>query len=132
MEKVVIDAQALFYLQKTNIPEKLNKLREDIINGKIIAIIPSIAICELLWKIRKTGGKVIEKFQQIYENWKNSPNIIIDNLNNEILELMLKNNENIELHDEIIAMTCKKNGTLIIYSKDEIFQKIWQLKLIKW
>jgi predicted nucleic acid-binding protein len=132
METVVIDAQALFYLQKTEIPKLLNELRQDIMEGKIRAIIPTIAISELLWKVRRTGDIYFQKLRISVENWKKSPNIIIDSFDNKIIDLMLQNKESYELHDEIIAMTCLKYDTSIIYTKDPKFEDIWHLELRKW
>ena len=45
---------------------------------------------------------------------------------------MLKNVKSHELHDEIIAMTCKKHDTAIIYSKDKRFKEIFNLQLKSW
>jgi len=50
----------------------------------------------------------------------------------DIIKLMLQNKESHELHDEIIAMTCKKYETNIIYSTDKKFKEIFNLKLISW
>ena len=61
-----------------------------------------------------------------------SENVIIDNFDLETLKMMLKNSESHELHDEIIAMTCKKYDTDIIYSKDKKFEEIFHLKLRSW
>ncbi len=47
---VVLDAIALFYLQKKDPPEVLKNLQQDIISRKINVIIPTIAISEILWK----------------------------------------------------------------------------------
>ena len=59
-------------------------------------------------------------------------NIIIDDFNLEIIKLMLNNAESHELHDEIIAMTCKRHNTDIIYSKDNNFKEIFNLQLRSW
>ena len=130
LEKVVVDAQALFYLQKSKIPQKLDDLRNQILEGKIVAIIPTIAIAELLWKMRK--WKKLKVFNQAFNNWKEASNIIIDSFDLKILENMTQNETNYELHDEIIAMTCQKHGTKTIYAKDNIFKDIFGLKLVKW
>ncbi len=45
---------------------------------------------------------------------------------------MLKNSESHELHDEIIAMTCKKYDTDIIYATDKKFEEIFHLTLRSW
>ena len=132
METVIIDAQALFYLQRTEIPKSLDNLRQYIMEGKIRAIIPTIAISELLWKIRRSDEAYLQKLQQAVENWKRSPNIIIDSFDTPIVDMMLQNRDSYEIHDEIIAMTCRKYNTSIIYTKDQKFKDIWHLTLRKW
>ncbi len=131
-EKVVIDAQVLFYFHYDykKIPLMLQKLKKKVIDGEITAIIPTIAISELLWKIRKVGK--IEAVKKAIERWEKSENVIIDNFDIEIIKLMLKNVESHELHDEIIALTCIKHNTNIIYSTDKKFNEIFKLQLRSW
>ena len=54
VEKAVIDAQVLFYFHYNykKIPMMLKELKQQVINGEITVIIPTIAISELLWKMR--------------------------------------------------------------------------------
>jgi predicted nucleic acid-binding protein len=130
METVIIDAQALFYLQKKKIPPILEELRTKLIEGKIKAIIPTIAIAELLWKMHR-WGKLVE-FKKAYEIWKQSQNIIIDSFDEKIIDLMSQNEISEELHDEIIAMTCHKYNTKIIYANDQNFEENYKLTLRKW
>ncbi len=130
MDKVVIDAQALFYLQRKTIPPILKDLRQAILDGRVVVIIPTIAIAELLWKMRKWGR--VEEFQKALQTWKDSPNITIDGFDVEIVEKMIENPINTELHNEIIAMTCKKYKTRVIYSKDQAFETNFGLVLRKW
>lgn len=131
-EKAVIDAQVLFYFhyeyQKT--PLILQQLKRKVIEGGITVIIPTIAIAELFWKMRKAGK--INVFKKALNRWKSSENIIIDDFDLEIIQLMLKNAESHELHDEIIAMTCKKYNMDIIYSNDKKFEEIFNLQLRSW
>ncbi len=131
-EKVVIDAQVLFYFHYDykKIPLMLQKLKKKVIDGEITAIIPTIAISELLWKMRKVGK--IEAVKKAIERWEKSENVIIDNFDIEIIKLMLKNVESHELHDEIIALTCIKHNTNIIYSTDKKFNEIFKLQLRSW
>ena len=131
-EKVVIDAQVLFYFHYDykKIPLLLQELKKKVIDGQITAIIPTIAISELLWKMRKAGK--IEAVKKAINRWEKSENVIIDDFNLEIIKLMLKNVESHELHDEIIAMTCKKHNTNIIYSSDKKFKEIFNLQLRSW
>jgi predicted nucleic acid-binding protein len=130
MEKVVLDAQALFELQKTILPPILEDLRKKIISEEIQVIIPTIAISELLWKMRKWGK--LNEFQKAYSIWKQSSNIIIDSFDEKVIDLMVKNASSFELHDEIIAMTCLKYKTNIIYGKDWNFDANFKLILKKW
>ncbi len=131
-EKVVIDAQVLFYFHYDyqKIPSILQQLKKKVINGEITVILPTIAIAELLWKMRKAGK--ISAFKEALNRWENSENVIIDGFSIEIIKLMLKNTKSHELHDEIIAMTCKKYDTDIIYSKDKKFKEIFNLQLRSW
>ena len=131
-EKAVIDTQVLFYFHYTysKVPKLLQTLKQNVIEGKITIIIPIIAISELLWKMRKIGK--IDAVKEAIKRWEVSENIIIDNFDLEILKLMLENNQSHELHDEIIAMTCKKYGTKIIYSTDIKFKEIFKLNLKSW
>lgn len=131
-EKVVIDAQVLFYFHYDyqKIPLILQQLKKKVISGDITVIVPTIAIVELLWKMRKAGK--ISVFKEALNRWEKSENIIIDDINLEIIQLMLKNAESHELHDEIIAMTCKKHDTDIIYSKDKKFKELFNLQLRSW
>jgi predicted nucleic acid-binding protein len=131
-EKVVIDAQVLFYFHYNyeKIPTILQELKKDVIEGKKIAIIPTIAIVGLLWKMRRAGK--INQVRTAIKRWEKAVNVIIDNFDMDIIKLMLKNGESHELHDEIIAMTCKKHNTEIIYSTDEKFEEIFGLKLASW
>jgi len=131
-EKAVIDAQVLFYFHYDykKIPLLLQELKKKVINGEITVIIPTIAISELLWKIRKVGK--IDTVKRAIERWESSENVIIDNFDIEIIQLMLQNIESHELHDEIIAMTCKKYNTTIIYSTDKKFETIFKLHLRSW
>lgn len=131
-EKVVIDAQVLFYFHYDyqKIPSKLQQLKKKVIEGEITVIIPTIAIVELLWKMRK--AKKTSAFKEALSRWEKSENVIIDDFNLESIKLMLKNTKSHELHDEIIVMTCKKHETDIIYSKDEKFKDIFHLQLRSW
>jgi len=131
-EKAVIDAQVLFYFHYNykKVPLLLQELKRNVVNGNITAIIPTIAISELLWKMRKIGK--IKAVRKAIERWENSENVIIDKFDIEIVRLMLENDESYELHDEIIAMTCKKYKTDIIYSTDKRFEEVYKLKLRSW
>ncbi len=129
---VVLDAVALFYLQKKDPPKVLKNLQQEIINRKIIVVIPTIAISEILWKLRKEGKEALKILQGDYVRWKMSPNIIIDSFDTEILERMIELKNSYELHDEIIAMTCIKYKTKIIYTKDSKFKDFWGLDPISW
>jgi predicted nucleic acid-binding protein len=131
-EKAVIDAQVLFYFHYDykKVPLMLQELKKKVIEGEITVIIPTIVISELLRKMRKKGK--VEAVKRAIERWEKSENVIIDDFNIEIIKLMLKNIESHELHDEIIAMTCKKYNTSIIYSTDKKFEEIFKLKLRSW
>jgi predicted nucleic acid-binding protein len=130
MESVVLDAQALFYLQKIEIPPNLSELREKIIRGNIRVIIPTIVIAELLWKMRHWGR--LQEFNSAFITWKETSNIIIDSFDIKILEIMRQNADSKELHDEIIASTCKKYKTDVIYTKDDNFRKNYGLRIMNW
>ena len=131
-EKAVIDAQVVFYFHYNykKVPLLIQELKKNVINGNVTAIIPTIAISELLWKMRKVGK--IKAVRKAIERWENSENVIIDKFDIEIVRLMLENDESYELHDEIIAMTCKKYNTDIIYSTDKRFEEVYKLKLRSW
>ncbi len=131
-EKAIIDAQVLFYFHYDykKVPLILQELKKKVIDGEITVIIPTIAISELVWKLRKTGK--IEAVKKAIERWEKSENVIIADFDIEIIKLMLNNIESHELHDEIIAMTCKKYNTSIIYSTDKKFEEIFKLKLRSW
>ncbi|MHA1274899.1 MAG: type II toxin-antitoxin system VapC family toxin [Promethearchaeota archaeon] len=131
-EKAVIDAQVLFYFHYDyeKVPLKLKELKKKVIEGNFTVIIPTIAISELIWKLRKAGK--IEAVRKALERWERSENVIIDDFDIEIVKLMLENEESHELHDEIIAMTCKKYKTDIIYSTDKKFEEIFNLQLRSW
>jgi predicted nucleic acid-binding protein len=132
IEKVVIDAQVLFYFHYTyeKIPQLLKTLKKQVIAGEITAIIPTIAISELLWKMRRAGKTSAVKEAVI--RWEKSENVIIDNFDLETIKLMINNNESHELHDEIIAMTCVKHNTNIIYTTDKKFESIFHLVVRSW
>lgn len=121
----VLDAQALFQLHKREPPSAVKKLRDDLIKEKCIAIIPTIAIAELLWKCRRRG--ITDRVERLLDGWKRSPNIIIEPFSLEILELMVGNRDSYELHDEIIAMTCRKYNTKSICTKDEKLTRTYNL-----
>ncbi|MHA1674480.1 MAG: type II toxin-antitoxin system VapC family toxin [Promethearchaeota archaeon] len=131
-EKAVIDAQVLFYFHYNyeKVPQLLRELKQKVIKGEISVVIPTIAISELLWKMRKIGKTSVVK--KAVKRWEESENIIIDNFDLETLKLMLENTESHELHDEIIAMTCKKYDIDIIYATDKKFKEIFGLKLRSW
>lgn len=131
-EKVVIDAQVLFYFHYDyqKIPLILQQLKKKVIDGEITVILPTIAIAELLWKMRRAGKT--NAFREALNRWESSENIIIDDFNLDSIKLMLKNEESHELHDEIIAMTCKKHATEIVYSRDKKFKEIFNLQLRSW
>ncbi|MFX1345140.1 MAG: type II toxin-antitoxin system VapC family toxin [Promethearchaeota archaeon] len=132
VEKAVIDAQVLFYFHYDykKIPPILQELKKKVINGEITVILPTIAIAELLWKMRRVGKT--NAYKEALNRWESSENIIIDNFDLKIIKLMLKNVKSHELHDEIIAMTCEKHDTDIIYSKDSKFKEIFDLQLRSW
>jgi len=131
-EKAVIDAQVLFYFHYNykKVPLLLQELKRNVVNGNITAIIPTIAISELLWKMRKIGK--IKAVRKAIERWENSEGVMVGKFDIEIVRLMLENDESYELHDEIIAMTCKKYKTDIIYSTDKRFEEVYKLKLRSW
>ncbi|MHA1489259.1 MAG: type II toxin-antitoxin system VapC family toxin [Promethearchaeota archaeon] len=131
-EKVVVDAQVLFYFHYDykKVPLLLQELKKKVINGEITAIIPVIAISELLWKMRKAGkGNIVKK---ALKRWERADHVIIDDFDIGILKLMLNNIKSHELHDEIIAMSCKKHKTRIIYSTDVKFRDLFGLELRTW
>ena len=129
---VVVDAQVLFYFHYDyeKIPTLLQELKTGVIKGDCTVIIPTIAISELFWKMRKAGK--IRAFKKALSRWEASENIIIDDFDLKIIKLMLNNTESHELHDEIIAMTCRKYNTNIIYSTDTKFREIFSLELRSW
>lgn len=129
---VVVDAQVLFYFHYDyeKIPTLLQELKNGVIKGDCTVIIPTIAISELFWKMRKAGK--IRAFKKALSRWEASENIIIDDFDLKIIKLMLNNTESHELHDEIIAMTCRKYKTNIIYSTDTKFREIFSLELRSW
>ena len=131
-EIAVVDAQVLFYFHYDykKIPLLLQELKKEVIKGDIIVVIPTIAISELFWKMRKAGK--ISAFKKALARWEVSENIIIDDFDLKIIKLMLNNAESHELHDEIIAMTCKKYDTNIIYSTDKKFEEVFGLQLRSW
>jgi len=131
-QMAVVDAQVLFYFHYDykKIPLLLQELKSEVIKGDFIVIIPTIAISELFWKMRKAGK--INAFKKALARWEASENIIIDDFDLKIIKLMLKNTESYELHDEIIAMTCRKYNTHIIYSTDAKFREIFNLELRSW
>lgn len=131
-EKAVIDAQVLFYFHYSydKVPKLLRDLKQKVIRHEITVIIPIIAISELLWKMRKIGKTSVVK--EAIKRWENSENVIIDDFDLKIITLMLENKESHELHDEIIAMTCKKYNTRIIYATDKKFEAIFHLTLRSW
>jgi predicted nucleic acid-binding protein len=132
IEKVVVDAQVLFYfhynLQK--VPALLQDLKRKVIEGKIIIIIPTIAIAELLWKMRKNGK--MNEMRIAIQRWESSENVIIDPFDIETIKLMLNNKDSHELHDEIIASTCKKHQIDTIYATDKKFHELFGLNLRSW
>ncbi|MHA1360033.1 MAG: PIN domain-containing protein [Candidatus Helarchaeota archaeon] len=132
MEKAIVDAQVLFYFHYNykKIPPLLQKLKEKVIQGQIIIIIPVIAIAELLWKMRKKNK--IPELKTAISRWEKSENIIIDNFDIDLIKIILENMESHELHDEIIAMTCKKHETNIIYGTDVVFHEKYKLELRSW
>ena len=131
-EIVVVDAQVLFYFHYDykKIPPLLQELKKEIIEGHSMVIIPTIAISELLWKMRKAGK--ITAFKKALVRWEASENIIIDDFDVKIIKLMVNNTKSHELHDEIIAMTSRKYNTNIIYSTDTKFRDIFNLELKSW
>ncbi|TFG18613.1 MAG: type II toxin-antitoxin system VapC family toxin [Promethearchaeota archaeon] len=131
--KAVIDAQVLFYFhyRSEKVPEILKQLKIDVILGKITVIIPTIAIAELLWKIRREN-KSTESLKTAVKRWEQSPNVIIDSFDLNLIKLMLHNHESHELHDEIIAITCKKYDTNVVYGTDLKFETVFNLKLRSW
>lgn len=131
-QMAVVDAQVLFYFHYDykKIPLLLQELKNEVIKGDFMVIIPTIAISELFWKLRKAGK--INAFKKALARWEASENIIIDDFDLKIIKLMLKNTESHELHDEIIAMTCRKYNTSIIYSTDTKFREIFNLELRSW
>ncbi|TFG01550.1 MAG: PIN domain-containing protein [Promethearchaeota archaeon] len=131
-EKVVIDAQVLFYFHYTyqKVPSMLQELKKKVIDGKLTVIMPTIAIAELLWKMRKLGK--MNEVREAIKRWEKSENVIIDDFDLEIIKLMLENRESHELHDEIIAMTCKKYKTEVVYSTDKKLKEIFKLQLRSW
>ncbi len=142
MDIAVIDAQVLFYFhyRKEEAPKKLLELKNKVINKEITVVIPIVAIAELFYKMRKkkdedTEADVLErlkKLQTAIKRWRLAENIIIDNFDQEILDLMLQNKEAHEIFDEIIAMSCKKHNTRIIYATDPKFKAIFGLDLRTW
>jgi len=88
-EKYVFDAVALFYLQKTSLPLGLKTVRDKILRRDATAIIPTIAVSELLWKQRREGEDAFKKFQIAYQVWKQSDNILVDPFDESILDEMV-------------------------------------------
>ncbi len=77
--------------------------------------------------MRKWGE--LPKFRKALDSWAHSPNILIDSFDLTLLESMVQNVKSVVLHDEVIAMTCKKHDVNIIYSNDENFERNYGLTL---
>ena len=129
---VILDAVALFNLQIKDPPKILKDLQLDIIMGKVTAVIPTIAISEILWKKRKEGAEQLEKLKIAYSKWKEAHNIVIDGFDVKILDKMIELKRSYELHDEIIALTCHKYKTKTIYTNDPKFKDFWGLNPVSW
>ncbi len=142
MEKAIIDAQVLFYFHYSYamVPPLLQELKRQVIAGKITAIIPVVVISELYYKLRKKRDvdsdqdveNRISKLRTAVSRWKKSEHVIIDSFDTQIMELMLQNKQRHEIFDEIIAMTCKRHGTNIIYATDKKFKEVFNLELRSW
>ena len=132
MEKAVVDAQVLFYFHYDyqKVPTILKQLKKRVIEGSTTIIIPTIAIAELLWKMRRAGK--IEEFKEALNRWEHSENIIIEPFDLKVIKMMMENVRSHELHDEIIAMTCKIHDTNFIYSTDTKFKENFGLELKTW
>ncbi len=74
----------------------------------------------------------MEKLKIAYSKWKEAHNIIIDAFDVKIVDEMIELKKSYELHDEIIALTCQKYKTKIIYTKDSKFKDFWGLNPISW
>ncbi|GEM_PF-7004760 len=72
-------------------------------------------------------SEITGRVERLLNCWKRSPNIIIEPFSLEILELMVGNRDRYELHDEIIAMTCRKYSTRLICTKDEKLTRTYNL-----
>ena len=59
-EVVILDAVALFHLNKSDPPKILKTLQEKIIKNEIKVVIPAIAILEILWKSANKELKVLQ------------------------------------------------------------------------
>ena len=142
METAVIDAQVLFYFHYaySKVPALLQDLKKKVIAGKITVIIPVVAISELYYKLRKkmdsdTDQDVEQRLAKLkiaIQRWKSSDHVIIDAFDTQLLDLMLQNKQYHEIFDEIIAMSCKRHGTNIIYATDKKYREIFHLDLRSW
>jgi predicted nucleic acid-binding protein len=140
--KVIVDAQVLFYFhyRKEKIPPLLADLKSQIIKGQITAIIPVVAIAELFYKARKrsdvdTEDQIHERVLRVQiavQRWKRAENVIIDYFDEEILDFLLQNDEYNEIFDELIALSCKRHQTNIIYTRDRKFETVFKLEIRPW
>ena len=127
----VADTHSLiwFLTDDKKLGTKAKEILEKADEGKVIIIVPTIVLAELIFICEKKNAAV--KFKDVMDKLTESSNYIHYNLDMKIISEIADLKQIPEMHDRIVTATAKLNkATLITKDKDitesKIIETIWQ------
>lgn len=127
----VADTHSLiwFLTDDKKLGTKAKEILEKADEGKVIIIVPTIVLAELIFICEKKNAAV--KFKDVMDKITESSNYIHYNLDMKIISEIADLKQIPEMHDRIVTATAKLNkATLITKDKDitesKIIETIWQ------
>lgn len=126
----VVDTHSIiwFLTDDDRLGKKAKETLEKADEGKVIIIIPTIVLAELIFICEKKNASV--KFKDVMDRIKESSNYIYYNLDMRIISEIVDFKQIPEMHDRIIAATAKLNKATLI-TKDgkirdsKIVETVW-------
>ena len=105
-----------FLSNDTRLGNQAKKILEKADEGKVIIIIPTIVLAELIFICEKKDASV--KFKDILDKINESSNYIHYNLDMKVISEIANLKQIPEMHDRVITATAKLNKATLI-TKDE-------------
>ena len=109
-----------FLSNDTRLGNQAKKILEKADEGKVIIIIPTIVLAELIFICEKKDASV--KFKDILDKINESSNYIHYNLDMKVISEIANLKQIPEMHDRVITATAKLNKATLITKDEDIIE----------